>query len=79
MAIILQALKELAENMHLQNRSFPELCRDRVVKKVILADMVDVGKQEGLCSFEQVSFVHSVSFPVTPNTIKHLLSCSIPV
>uniref|UniRef100_A0A914ZN71 Long-chain-fatty-acid--CoA ligase n=1 Tax=Parascaris univalens TaxID=6257 RepID=A0A914ZN71_PARUN len=58
-----EVLKELAETLHLQNRSFAELCRDRVVKKVILADMIDVGKQEGLCSFEQVKDIYVCSEP----------------
>ncbi|CAH2323133.1 long-chain-fatty-acid-- ligase 5 [Pelobates cultripes] len=46
--------------------SYEELCKNEVMKKAILDDMVKVGKQAGLKSFEQVKdiYVHSEMFTV---------------
>uniref|UniRef100_A0A0M3IWR9 AMP-binding_C domain-containing protein n=1 Tax=Ascaris lumbricoides TaxID=6252 RepID=A0A0M3IWR9_ASCLU len=44
------------EEANIHDVSFEELCSNKEVKKMILVDMLDIGKKAGLCSFEQVRF-----------------------
>ncbi|MEE6486882.1 hypothetical protein FKM82_014721 [Ascaphus truei] len=52
-----EVLPELAAKLG-QKGSYEELCKNPAVKKAIIADMVKLGKQAGLNSFEQVKDIH---------------------
>uniref|UniRef100_A0A914R653 AMP-binding enzyme C-terminal domain-containing protein n=1 Tax=Parascaris equorum TaxID=6256 RepID=A0A914R653_PAREQ len=59
-------LKSSADILNIHDVSFEELCSNKEVKKMILVDMLDIGKKAGLCSFEQVKdiYVSSEQFTV---------------
>ncbi|CAI4229472.1 unnamed protein product [Auanema sp. JU1783] len=46
------------EKLHGQKETFEELCKREDVKKMILDDLIDIGKKAGLFSFEQVKDIH---------------------
>nr|XP_060623004.1 long-chain-fatty-acid--CoA ligase 5-like [Anolis sagrei ordinatus] len=60
-----ETLPEFAKKLGV-NGSYEELCKNEAVKKAILMDMVRLGKEAGLKSFEQVKdiYLHSEMFTV---------------
>ncbi|XP_078252807.1 long-chain-fatty-acid--CoA ligase 1a [Rhinoraja longicauda] len=50
-------LPEWAKNRHI-NGSFEDLCKNKVLKDAILANMLKVGKEAGLKTFEQVKDIY---------------------
>ncbi|NXD56066.1 ACSL1 ligase, partial [Corvus moneduloides] len=60
--------------------SYQELCKNKDVKKYILEDMVRVGKESGLKSFEQVKdiFLHTEMFSVENGLLTPTLKAKRP-
>ncbi|GAA6087865.1 long-chain-fatty-acid--CoA ligase 5 [Tachysurus ichikawai] len=52
-----ETLPGLAEKLGVKG-SFKELCKNQQIKKVILSDLVKLGRDAGLKSFEQVKDLH---------------------
>nr|XP_061787619.1 long-chain-fatty-acid--CoA ligase 5-like [Nerophis lumbriciformis]XP_061787620.1 long-chain-fatty-acid--CoA ligase 5-like [Nerophis lumbriciformis] len=52
-----EVLPSFAQNLGCQG-SMEELCSNKEVKKAVLSDMINLGKEAGLKSFEQVKAVH---------------------
>uniref|UniRef100_A0A9J2P5C3 long-chain-fatty-acid--CoA ligase n=1 Tax=Ascaris lumbricoides TaxID=6252 RepID=A0A9J2P5C3_ASCLU len=54
-----KTLRETAkEEMGIQDATLEELCSNAALKKVIMDDMIDIGKKGGLQSFEQVKDIY---------------------
>ncbi|NWR68845.1 ACSL1 ligase, partial [Centropus unirufus] len=60
--------------------SYEELCRNKDLKKHILEDMIRIGKESGLKSFEQVKdiFVHSEMFSIENGLLTPTLKAKRP-
>uniref|UniRef100_A0A7E4ZYC3 Long-chain-fatty-acid--CoA ligase n=1 Tax=Panagrellus redivivus TaxID=6233 RepID=A0A7E4ZYC3_PANRE len=54
-------LSEAKKSLNLADATFEQLCQNETIKKLILDDMVAVGKAGGLNSFEQVKDIHLCS------------------
>ncbi|VDK20140.1 unnamed protein product [Anisakis simplex] len=50
--------KAAADHLGMQNPSLKELCSNEALKKLILEDLIDIGKKGGLQSFEQVKDIY---------------------
>ncbi|XP_007441942.1 long-chain-fatty-acid--CoA ligase 5 [Python bivittatus] len=59
-----ETLSAFAENLGVKD-SYEELCKNSVVKKAILMDMITLGKQAGLKTFEQVKDIYLHPEPFT--------------
>ncbi|CAD5227713.1 unnamed protein product [Bursaphelenchus xylophilus] len=55
--------KEAEQTLGMTGFSMAELCANRDVKKMILDDMLKIGKESGLFSFEQVKDIHLCAEP----------------
>jgi long-chain acyl-CoA synthetase len=65
------ALLIWSKKNEIQSKSFHELCRNRLVKQKILADLLQTGKENGLNSLEQVKdvYLHHELFTMENNLL----------
>ncbi|XP_063163226.1 long-chain-fatty-acid--CoA ligase 5 [Candoia aspera] len=59
-----ETLPAFAENLGVKD-SYEELCKNSVVNKAILMDMIKLGKEAGLKAFEQVKYIYLHPDPFT--------------